>query len=133
MKRTIPFEFFEKNQHMYFDIQRLAMLEKLTGQSVGAMQSGIGGAGAGLHFVLYACVVGLAHHNYKASLDDYAKKIDAFIDAGGMFSEIEEEVGRAIVASGIYGKKAADIILGLKPETEADGEAEDPNAKKPVE
>lgn len=133
MKRTIPFEFFEKNQYMYFDIQRLAMLEKMTGQSVGAMQTGIGGVGAGLHFVLCACVIGLAHHNYKASLDDYAKKIDDFIDDGGMFSKLEEEVGRAIVASGIYGKKTADIILGLKPETETTDESKDPNAKKPVE
>lgn len=130
MKRSIPFEFFGKNQYMYFDIQRLAMLEKLTGQSVGAMGSGIGGAGGGLHFVLCACVVGLSHHNHKASINDYAAKIDDFIDAGGLFSEIEEEVGRAIVASGIYGKKAADIVLGL--DTESEDDKKDPNAKKPV-
>lgn len=128
MIRSIPFEFFAENQHMYFDIQRLAMLEKISGVTVGEMASGKNGAGSGLNFVIAACIVGLSHHNFKATPEDYAGMIEKYIDDGGSFMELESEVGRAIVASGIYGKRSADIVLGIKPSKKE----EIPNAQQPV-
>ena len=129
MKNSVPFEYFGENQFVYFDIERLAALEKLAGTSITVMCAG--GGNTGVNFVLNACMVGLAHHYHKATKEDYRGFVEEYLETGGTLSKLEIDLSRAIVASGIYGKAAADKALGLIPDTK--GEEKDPNGEKPVE
>lgn len=128
MKKSIPFEFFAPNQFVYFDIERLALLETISKTTITKM-AGEGGA-TGIVFVLQACQVGLAHHYHKATQDDYVKMIEDHLEKGGTISSLEMVLGRAIVASGIYGKEAANRAMGKKTEKKKDEES-GPNAPKP--
>lgn len=128
MKKSIPFEFFAPNQFVYFDIERLALLETISGTTITKM-AGEGGA-TGIVFVLQACQVGLAHHYHKATQDDYVKMIEDHLEKGGNISTLEMVLGRAIVASGIYGKEAANRAMGKKTEEKKDEESA-PNAPRP--
>ena len=128
MKKSIPFEFFAPNQFVYFDIERLALLETISGTTITKM-AGEGGA-TGIVFVLQACQVGLAHHYHKATQDDYVKMIEDHLEKGGNISTLEMVLGRAIVASGIYGKEAANRAMGKKTEKKKDEES-GPNAPRP--
>lgn len=127
MKKSIPFEFFAPNQFVYFDIERLALLETISGTTITKM-AGEGGA-TGIVFVLQACQVGLAHHYHKATQDDYVKMIEDHLEKGGTISTLEMVLGRAIVASGIYGKEAANRAMGKKTEEKKDEES-GPNAPR---
>lgn len=128
MKKSIPFEFFAPNQFVYFDIERLALLETISGTTITKM-AGEGGA-TGIVFVLQACQVGLAQHYHKATQDDYVKMIEDYLEKGGTISTLEMVLGRAIVASGIYGKEAANRAMGKKTEEKKDEESA-PNAPRP--
>lgn len=128
MKKSIPFEFFAPNQFVYFDIERLALLETISGTTITKM-AGEGGA-TGIVFVLQACQVGLAQHYHKATQDDYVKMIEDYLEKGGTISTLEMVLGRAIVASGIYGKEAANRAMGKKTEKKKDEES-GPNAPRP--
>ncbi len=128
MKKSIPFEFFAPNQFVYFDIERLALLEKISGTTITKMAAG--GGATGIIFVLQACQVGLAHHYHKATPDDYVKMIEDHLEKGGNISTLEMALGRAIVASGIYGKEAANRAMGKNTEEKKD-EEDGPNAPRP--
>lgn len=128
MIKSVPFEFFAPNQFVYFDIERLALLETISGTTITKLAAG--GGATGIVFVLQACQVGLAHHYHKATRDDYVKMIEDYLERGGTVSTLEIVLGRAIIASGIYGKHAADRALGKKAE-EKEEKQDDPNAPKP--
>ena len=89
-----------------------------------------GGGATGIVFVLQACQVGLAQHYHKATQDDYVKMIEDHLEKGGNISTLEMVLGRAIVASGIYGKEAANRAMGKKTEEKKDEESA-PNAPRP--
>lgn len=127
MKKSIPFEAFGANQFIYFDIERLAMLEKISGVSVTTLATST--AATGVNFVLHGCIVGLAHHYHKATREDYIAMIETYLENGGSLSKLEVDLGRAIVASGIYGKDAADKAMKLDIR-EDKSESNDPNAQK---
>lgn len=128
MKKSIPFEFFAPNQFVYFDIERLALLEKISGTTITKMAAG--GGATGIVFVLQACQVGLAHHYHNATPEDYVKMIEEYLEKDGNISTLEMALGRAIVASGIYGKEAANRAMG-KITKEGEEEKKDPNAQVP--
>lgn len=115
MKRTIPFEIFEENQTIYFDIIRLAELEKAVGMSIAEI---VKKQESGINFCLCGLLVGLKHHYHKATLAFYAEKIDEYLDKGGQLDDIAIPIIRAIVASGIFGKEISDKTEEMVKETE---------------
>jgi len=130
MKKSIPFEYFAPNQFAYFDIERLALLEKISGTTITKMAAG--GGATGIVFVLQACQVGLAHHYHQATPEDYVKMIEDYLEKDGNISTLEMALGRAIIASGIYGKEAANRAMGKNTKkTEKEEEKNDPNVPKP--
>jgi len=128
MKKSIPFEFFVPNQFVYFDIERLALLEKISGTTITKMAAG--GGATGIVFVLQACQVGLAHHYHNAAPEDYIKMIEEYLEKGGNISTLEMALGRAIVASGVYGKDASDRALGKNIKKDEE-EKNSPNVPTP--
>ena len=106
MKKTIPFDLFEKGQTIYFDIDRLAQLENVLGDSIiNVVHRG----NAGVNFCLAGLLVGLQHEYDKATRDFYAGKIDEYLDNGGTLDELAVPIIRAVLASGIFGKSEKEI------------------------
>jgi len=105
MKKTIPFDLFEQGQTIYFDILRLAEFEKAMGAPI---QQIIQSGNAGINFCLAGLQVGLKHHNRRVTPAFYADKISEYLDEGGTIDDIAVPIIRAIVASGLFGKEAAD-------------------------
>jgi hypothetical protein len=108
MKKTVQFELFEPNQTIYFDILRLAELEKRLDMPIADV---IRKGDAGINFCLAGLQVGLKHHYYKATPDDYAEKIEKYLEGGGTIDEIATLIIKAIMFSGIFGK---DIVAKLE-------------------
>jgi len=105
MKKSIPFEIIEKNQTIYFDVMRLAELERILGRSItDIVKSG----DAGINFCLAGMQAGLKHHYFNKTPDFYAEKFGEFIENGGKLDEVAIPVIRAIMASGIFGKEMAE-------------------------
>lgn len=101
MKKTIPFDLFEKGQTIYFDILRLAEFENVMGAPI---QQIIQSGNAGINFCLAGLRVGLKHHNRRADAAFYAEKIGGYLDDGGTIDDIAVPIIRAILASGLFGK-----------------------------
>jgi len=126
MRRCIPFNYFEPDQDIYFDIDRLELLEAMTGTTVTKMA--VDRDNTGIGFVKKALAIGLAHHytDTKLTAEKIGRMIEKHLDNGGTLSQLELAVGKAIIASGIYGKTAADRAIGLIPDPE-DEETEGKN------
>ncbi|TWH49593.1 hypothetical protein [Sporomusa sp. KB1] len=128
MKNSIPFELFDKNQYLYFDIQRLSELERVTGKSI----INIANLEVGVNFCLLGLQIGLKHHHHKATLEFYAEKIEKYLEEGGSINEIGILIAKAIAATGIYGKDAKKRALA-KDETEEIQDKEEKNEKQETE
>jgi len=105
MKKSIPFEIIEKNQTIYFDILRLAELERLLGKQITDI---VHSGDAGINFCLAGMQAGLKHHYFNSAPSFYAEKIGEFIDKGGKLDDVAIPIIRAIMASGIFGKEVAE-------------------------
>lgn len=103
MKKTIPFELFEPNQTIYFDILRLAELENMLGKSiVSTFRSGE----AGISFCIAGLIIGLKHHYHKATPAFYAEKIEAYLsEPDRRIDDIALPIISAITATGIFGRQ----------------------------
>lgn len=105
MKKTIPFDLFEPNQTIYFDILRLAELEERQGMSINElMQKG----DAGVTFCINGLLIGMKHHYHKATPSLFAEKIEKYLDDGGQLQDIAIPIVEAIFASGIFGQEVID-------------------------
>lgn len=102
MRKTVPFELFEPNQYIYFDILRLAELEKAMGMSIVEL---VQKQEAGINFCLTALSIGLKHHYNKATPMFFAEKIEKYLEAGGGINDIAIPIIKAIMLSGIFGKE----------------------------
>jgi hypothetical protein len=102
MRKTIPFELFEPNQTIYFDILRLAELETALGTAINNI---VRKQDAGINFCIAGLTVGLKHHYHKANPTFYIEKIEQYLESGGTLDDIATPIVRAIVASGIFGKQ----------------------------
>ncbi len=101
MIRSVPFELFAPNQCIYFDIARLAMLEKALGEPIPKI---IANSEAGITFCLHGLTVGLKHHYAKASPQFFAEKLSVYFESGGSIEKVAVPIIEAIVVSGIFGK-----------------------------
>ena len=111
MKKTVPFELFEPNQTIYFDILRLAELEKSLGDSIINV---IRKADAGVNFCIAGLTVGLKHHYPKATETVIVEKMEQYLDDGGNLDDIATPIVRAILASGIFGKREDEERKNVK-------------------
>lgn len=109
MKKTIPFELFEPNQYIYFDILRLAEFEKALGMSIIEI---VKRQEAGLNFCLTALPIVLKHHYFKATPLFFAEKIEEYLEKGGSLEEIALPIIKAIFASGVFGKEVNQQVNG---------------------
>lgn len=134
-KRSIPFEFFAPNQFMYFDLGRLAALERELGAPIVSIVAEIEDGKCGVGFIVGVCRHGLAHH-YPNKPGAIEKMLDKYIEDGGDIFDVEFlfAICRAILASGVFGKELAD--KAVKNELDkADEEAatdDEKNAQAPV-
>lgn len=118
MRHEIVFDHFGEDQRIYFDIGRLAALEKLMGTSI---QKIIAEGNVGINFVLFGLTVGLGHHYGNRSA--IQRKLEEYFAAGGDLNEIAATIVRAVVASGIFGKEeSADPELDEKNDRETQSE-----------
>lgn len=135
-KRSVPFEFFAQNQFIYFDIGRIAAVERETGMPIINIISQIEESICGVGFILAACRAGLSHHysNKPGVMEDI---LDNYLESGGKLFTVEllGAINRALLASGLFGKdianKAVKNEIESIPVDDAE-EAEEKNAKKPV-
>ena len=129
MKKTIQFELFAPNQTIYFDILRLAELEKALGMPINAIvtkqETGIG-------FCLTALRIGMKHHYRKGTDDFYAEKIEKHFEDDGTLEEILVPIIRAIMASGVFGKEAIAKIEKKVAEDNENQDAESEESEKNV-
>lgn len=102
MEKTIPFNLFKEEQNIYFNIKRLEKMELILGEPI---NNTIRKGNVGIHFCLAGLLVGLQHDHPKATDDFYCDKIDEYFDNGGTLDELATPIVRAILASGIFGKK----------------------------
>lgn len=114
MKKAIPFELFEKNQTVYFNILRLAELEDRLGMSINEMVK----AEAGIKFCLAGLMVGMKHHYHKPTPDFFADKIEQHLDNDGSLSDIAIPIIKAIFATGVFGKEINESIERRAAEAE---------------
>ena len=105
MIKSVPFELFAQNQYIYFDIVRLAMLEKALGEPIPKI---VANSEAGINFCLNGLTIGLKHHYSKASPQLFANKLSDYFDAGGSIEKVALPIIEAIVLSGIFGKVDED-------------------------
>lgn len=101
MIKSVPFELFAPNQYIFFDIARLAMLEKALGEPLPKI---IANSEAGINFCLHGLTVGLKHHYAKASPQFFADKLSTYFESGGSIEKVALPIVEAIVVSGIFGK-----------------------------
>lgn len=107
--KKVQCDLFKEGQQMYFDIMRLATLEKLWGKPIAQAISNLG-----ISELLSAFVIGLSHEwpSYaKKEQPWYAKRIQELIDGGMSLSDITSPVLHAIIGSGILGKEAYFAIF----------------------
>lgn len=111
-KKSIPFEFFRPNEFMFFDIGRMANLEKELGVPIITIMSQIEESIGSVGFILAACRAGLAHH-YSTGHNVMENYIDDYMERGGSLfdAELIMSISRALFASGIFGKEIADKAI----------------------
>lgn len=109
IKRSIPFEFFRPNEVMYFDIGRIAKLERELGVPIITVMSQIEESICSAGFILAACRAGLAHH-YRDKPGVMEECVNDYLERGGSLFDAEflMSINRALVASGLFGKEIAD-------------------------
>lgn len=133
-KKSIPFEFFRPNEFLYFDIGRIAKLERELGVPIVTVMSQMEESICSVGFVLAALRSGLAH-NYtdrpgvmEACIDDYIERGGSLFDADLLMT-----INRALFASGLFGKEIADKAirneLSAPAEEESAGMADEKNAE----
>lgn len=114
MKRSIPFEAFAPNQYIYFDIARMAAVERETGQGIVTLLIDMEDRRAPVSVLTALLRHGLAHH-YRNKPGVIEKVIDQYHDDGNTIigPEVMKPLLRAVLASGLMGKEIADkAILG---------------------
>ena len=128
MKKAIPFELFEANQTIYFNILRLAELEKALDMPINSI---VTKQETGISFCLAALRVGMKHHYRKENKEFYADKLETHFDNGGTLEEIIIPIIRAIMASGVFGKEAiARIEKKVNEDNDSEKETSEKNASR---
>ncbi len=119
MKKSIPFELFGPNQYIMFDILRLAELERALGRDITDV---IRRQDAGVGFCLTALPIGMKQHFHKATPQDFAEKIEAYLENGGTLDDIAVPIVKSIMASGIFGKEVSEKASKLEdPNQDTEG------------
>lgn len=123
IKKSIPFEFFRPNEFMYFDIGRIAKLERELGVPIVTVMSQMEESICSVGFVLAALRAGLAH-SYTDRPGVMEAHIDDYLERGGSLfdSDLLMTINRAVFASGLFGKEIAD--KAIKNELSAPAEVE---------
>ena len=100
MKR-IPCEYFGEGEKIYFNIGRILQLEAVLKKPIGRILA----EGLGMTEVLVAFEIGLAHYKRRSSLF-YQEKIQEMMNNTDFnFNELMITVQKALIASGVMGKK----------------------------
>lgn len=117
MKRTVPFEIFGPNQHLMFDIRRLAVLEDALKKPISEV---IDSQNVGVSFALTALPIAMSQHYRNA---DFATMIEDYLDKPGTsFNDIAVPLVKALLASGLLGKAVADRAAGIEVKDEPKNE-----------
>lgn len=109
MKKTVPFEFFEPGQYLYFDTMRLVQLEKLLGKSlIKILGEAVNNQDLGLDFALAGISIGLKHHYPRATEQFFAEKLDTYFENGGTIPDLVAPILEAVVSLWDKGKGASE-------------------------
>lgn len=99
--KIIECNYFGKGQYIYFNISRLAQLEQAIGTKAMELITTV----PGLTELLHAFSIGLAHEQ-RRPIEWYANRIDELLEEGVTFDELSLCVMKALIGSGLLGKKA---------------------------
>lgn len=99
--KKIECNYFGKGQYIYFNISRLAQLEQAIGTKAMELITTV----PGLTELLHAFSIGLAHEQ-RQTPNWYANRIDELLEQGVTFDELSTVVLKALIGSGLLGKKA---------------------------
>lgn len=108
MKKMIKFEFFEVGQYLYFDIMRLAQLEKLLGESLIKITEKAAEGDISLNFIVAALTVGLKHHYPRGTEQFFADKLTDYLENDGDWAGIVAAVTEAVISIWTTPKKDSD-------------------------
>lgn len=102
MKKTVPFELFRPGEEIYFNIVRLAELEKKINKPIVEI---VGTSYIGIDFCLAGIEVGLKQHYPRTTKEQFAEMMGKYLEEGGTLDEIAVPIIKAIMASGIFGQQ----------------------------
>lgn len=97
--KNIDFDYFGEDQYIYFNIQRLMEIERITGKSTGDI---IKNQDLNFNILTVLLSVGLKHHGIK-NPQWYAEKLQVLLDNGMNIEELSIGVVKALIGSGIIG------------------------------
>ena len=100
--KNIDFDYFGEDQYIYFNIQRLMEIERITGKSTGDI---IKNQDLNFNILTVLLSVGLKHHGIK-NPQWYAEKLQVLLDNGMNIEELSIGVVKALIGSGSIGKAA---------------------------
>jgi len=98
MKKTVPFEFFEAGQYLYFDIARLVLLERLLKESLVKISERAATGDISIDFIVKSLTIGLKHHYPHGTEQFFADKLTEYLENGGVWFDLMSSVSEAIVS-----------------------------------
>lgn len=123
MRQYIAFDVFREGQSLRLTIGRLADVETMTGQPIGNLLR----LNQGLNLSALAALLsaGLRDDNGVKPASYYLAEIQKALDAGHTIEEIQGPVFKAVVATGILGKKVYMQVFPEKATKKMQAEAEE--------
>ncbi len=117
MKIQVDLDYLEPGETIYFTVDRIMQLEQLTKKSI----SEIVNQSFSMNDLVACLLVGTRHYRTKKNGMRqgafFIGKIQAALGEGSSFDELTEPVVKALVGSGILGKKA---VYAMFPELALD-------------
>lgn len=105
MHKLVKIDFFGKEQTLYFNVLRLAELERALGKSILKI---VAEQEVGVDFCCHALAIGLKHHDKKMSYLKAAEMLEDYFERGGDLNEIIMAGVKALMATGLFGKRSLE-------------------------
>lgn len=108
MINKVKFDYFGDNTDVFFNTKRIRELNQLTKISTGKLLN----SELDVELLVAMLQVGLAHKYGKVPAEFYDTKLDAYLETSDNgYYEIWKTMVKALIISGVAGKKLADFVL----------------------
>lgn len=120
--KKITCDVFNTGETIYFTIGRIAELEQLWGEPIfKAVQAGV----MTFNQLITAFVVGMKHEGRKRDYIYYQEKLQQLFDDGSVqYADLVQLIVKALIGSGVFGKKAYYASFPEEADEKAQSEVE---------